>query len=247
MTDLIEHSRRYRKEAKPRSGRRARSECCAHHDELRQGQPPHGPPVGLFGRDLRLRRFRPEACRIRGRGANHSRLGRNGLPAREVLKPAVRTDKAVNREIDGETTSGIRTDYLVDALGSVTATVSQSTQVQNTSRYKPYEPSSPKQAPPPTPNPSGSAPSATAARAGLKATTTSGPGTTGRPRASGRRLTHCGLRNRPSIMPAPIRRAWRTRPAAMYMKTCRTPSIIGLRGASTLMMRHGRLRRSWTA
>jgi hypothetical protein len=44
----------------------------------------------------------------------------------------------VNGEIVGETTSGVRTDYLVDALGSVTGTVNQSAQVLNTYRYKPY-------------------------------------------------------------------------------------------------------------
>ena len=44
----------------------------------------------------------------------------------------------VNGEIIGETTAGVRTDYLVDALGSVTGTVNQSGQVVNTYRYKPY-------------------------------------------------------------------------------------------------------------
>jgi RHS repeat-associated protein len=38
----------------------------------------------------------------------------------------------------GETTSGVRTDYLADALGSVTATVDASQNVVNTYRYKPY-------------------------------------------------------------------------------------------------------------
>jgi hypothetical protein len=38
----------------------------------------------------------------------------------------------------GETTSGVRTDYLTDALGSVTATVDASQNVINTYRYKPY-------------------------------------------------------------------------------------------------------------
>ena len=51
---------------------------------------------------------------------------------------AVPNCHAVDGEIVGETTSGVRTDYLVDALGSVTATVSQSAQVQNAYRYKPY-------------------------------------------------------------------------------------------------------------
>jgi len=50
----------------------------------------------------------------------------------------VRNDNAVNREIDGETTSGVRTDYLADALGSVTGTVNRSAKVLNTYRYKPY-------------------------------------------------------------------------------------------------------------
>ena len=44
----------------------------------------------------------------------------------------------VNGQIIGETTAGVRTDYMVDALGSVTGTVNQSGQVVNTYRYKPY-------------------------------------------------------------------------------------------------------------
>src|SRR5215472_104284 len=40
--------------------------------------------------------------------------------------------------IVGKTAGGSRTDYLTDALGSVTATVNQSGQVVNTYRYKPY-------------------------------------------------------------------------------------------------------------
>ena len=44
----------------------------------------------------------------------------------------------VNGEIIGESTGGVRTDYLTDALGSVTATVDQSASVVNTYRYKPY-------------------------------------------------------------------------------------------------------------
>jgi RHS repeat-associated protein len=51
---------------------------------------------------------------------------------------AVTNYHTVNGEIVGETTSGVRTDYLVDALGSVTGTVNQSAQVLNTYRYKPY-------------------------------------------------------------------------------------------------------------
>lgn len=43
-----------------------------------------------------------------------------------------------NGRIRGESASGIGTDYLTDALGSVTATVSQSQVVENTYRYKPY-------------------------------------------------------------------------------------------------------------
>jgi RHS repeat-associated protein len=41
-------------------------------------------------------------------------------------------------EITGEETGGVRTDYLTDAIGSVTATVDQTGTVQNTYRYKPY-------------------------------------------------------------------------------------------------------------
>lgn len=44
----------------------------------------------------------------------------------------------VDGEIIGESTSGVRTDYLVDALGSVTGTVNQSAQIQNTYRFTPY-------------------------------------------------------------------------------------------------------------
>lgn len=44
----------------------------------------------------------------------------------------------MNGEIIGETTSGVRTDYLTDALGSVTATMNQSAQIINTYRYKPF-------------------------------------------------------------------------------------------------------------
>lgn len=44
----------------------------------------------------------------------------------------------VNGSIIGESTNGVRTDYLTDALGSVTATVDQTGTVQNTYRYKPY-------------------------------------------------------------------------------------------------------------
>lgn len=44
----------------------------------------------------------------------------------------------VNGKIIGETTGGVRTDYLTDALGSVTGTVNQSAQVRNTYRWKPY-------------------------------------------------------------------------------------------------------------
>ena len=51
---------------------------------------------------------------------------------------AVTNYHTVNGEIVGETTSGVRTDYLVDALGGVTGTVNQSAQVLNTYRYKPY-------------------------------------------------------------------------------------------------------------
>jgi len=45
---------------------------------------------------------------------------------------------SVEGEIIGEATGGVRTDYLTDALGSVTGTVNQSASVVNTYRYKPY-------------------------------------------------------------------------------------------------------------
>ena len=41
-------------------------------------------------------------------------------------------------EIIGEETGGVRRDYLTDALGSVTATVTNAGVVENTYRYKPY-------------------------------------------------------------------------------------------------------------
>ena len=41
-------------------------------------------------------------------------------------------------EIIGEETGGVRRDYLTDALGSVTATVTGAGVVENTYRYKPY-------------------------------------------------------------------------------------------------------------
>ncbi len=44
----------------------------------------------------------------------------------------------IDGEIIGEETGGTQTDYLTDALGSVTATVNQSAQVVNTYTYKPY-------------------------------------------------------------------------------------------------------------
>jgi hypothetical protein len=51
---------------------------------------------------------------------------------------AVTNYHTVNGRILGETTGGIRTDYLTDALGSVTATVNPSGQVVNRYTYKPY-------------------------------------------------------------------------------------------------------------
>jgi RHS repeat-associated protein len=41
-------------------------------------------------------------------------------------------------QIRGQSSAGVRTDYLTDALGSVTATLDQSQAVQATYRYKPY-------------------------------------------------------------------------------------------------------------
>src|SRR2546423_9960019 len=52
---------------------------------------------------------------------------------------AVTNYYTVNGEIIGEKTgANARIDYLTDALGSVTGTVSQSAQVVNTYRHKPY-------------------------------------------------------------------------------------------------------------
>ncbi|MBV6459452.1 MAG: hypothetical protein HONBIEJF_02600 [Fimbriimonadaceae bacterium] len=44
----------------------------------------------------------------------------------------------VDGRVIGETSGGVRTDYLRDALGSVTGTVNQSAQVRNTYRWKPH-------------------------------------------------------------------------------------------------------------
>jgi len=53
--------------------------------------------------------------------------------------PMKKTYYTVGGELIGEkTTGGTRTDYLTDALGSVTATLNQSAQIVNTYRYKPY-------------------------------------------------------------------------------------------------------------
>ena len=51
---------------------------------------------------------------------------------------AVTNYYSVNGQIIGEATNGVRTDYLMDALGSVTGTVNSACQVVNTYRYKPY-------------------------------------------------------------------------------------------------------------
>jgi len=45
---------------------------------------------------------------------------------------------SVNGVLIGESTGGVRTDYLTDALGAVTATMDQSANIKNTYRYKPY-------------------------------------------------------------------------------------------------------------
>ncbi len=45
---------------------------------------------------------------------------------------------SANGRLIGETTSGVRTDYMSDALGSVTGTLNASQAVVNTYRYKPY-------------------------------------------------------------------------------------------------------------
>ncbi|RYG31782.1 hypothetical protein EON81_22120 [bacterium] len=46
--------------------------------------------------------------------------------------------RTLNGRMRGQTTAGTRTDYLTDALGSVTATVTASAVVENTYRHKPY-------------------------------------------------------------------------------------------------------------
>ena len=51
---------------------------------------------------------------------------------------AVTNYYTVNGSIIEESTNGVRTDYLMDALGSVTGTVNSSAQVINTYRYKPF-------------------------------------------------------------------------------------------------------------
>lgn len=44
----------------------------------------------------------------------------------------------INGKLRGEETGGVRTGYLTDALGSITATISSDGVVQNTYRYKPF-------------------------------------------------------------------------------------------------------------
>ena len=44
----------------------------------------------------------------------------------------------VNGQLVGKTASGVRTEYLTDALGSVTAMVNSSGEIVNTYRYKSY-------------------------------------------------------------------------------------------------------------
>lgn len=51
---------------------------------------------------------------------------------------AVTTYASVSGRLRGEITSGMRTDYLTDALGSVTATLNSSATIVNTYRYKPF-------------------------------------------------------------------------------------------------------------
>ena len=50
----------------------------------------------------------------------------------------IKSYDTVNGQLIGETTSGVRTEYLTDALGSVTATLNSSGEIVNTYRYKPY-------------------------------------------------------------------------------------------------------------
>ncbi|RYG99827.1 MAG: hypothetical protein EON58_02545 [Alphaproteobacteria bacterium] len=59
------------------------------------------------------------------------------LPYNPTEMPVVNYHVA-NGRLRGQTTSGVRTDYLTDALGSVTATVTATATVENTYRYKPY-------------------------------------------------------------------------------------------------------------
>ena len=51
---------------------------------------------------------------------------------------AITNYHTVSGEIIGETTSSVRTGYLTDGLGSVTATQASTGSVSNTYRYKPY-------------------------------------------------------------------------------------------------------------
>ncbi|HMS56857.1 MAG TPA: RHS repeat-associated core domain-containing protein [Fimbriimonadaceae bacterium] len=45
---------------------------------------------------------------------------------------------SINGRLRGEITAGVRTDYLTDAIGSITGTVDEGGKVINTYRYKPY-------------------------------------------------------------------------------------------------------------
>ena len=64
-------------------------------------------------------------------------LGLFGLPSGERLTMPVSTYRTYNGRLRAEVTDGVRTTYLTDALGSVTATVDSSQTVLNTYRYKP--------------------------------------------------------------------------------------------------------------
>ena len=57
---------------------------------------------------------------------------------REREPMAVTSYHTVDGQILGQTASGTRTQYLTDALGSVTCTVADDGSTQNTYRYKPY-------------------------------------------------------------------------------------------------------------